>query len=123
MSGDLNELTFDQAGLAFRRGTLKALNKDNVMFKQIDLHAYVEKLRTEANDEIFDFFEGIDPNTAARNLKLLYFYFVGSRNLLSDMTSESVSTYIHDQMQPMRKDLRRAMANVGKNRPVASKRY
>ena len=93
------------------------------MFKQIDLHAYVEKLRTEANDEIFDFFEGIDPNTAARNLKLLYFYFVGSRNLLSDMTSESVSTYIHDQMQPMRKDLRRAMANVGKNRPVASKRY
>ena len=70
------------------------MNKDNVMFKKIELHDYVEKLRDEACKEIFEFFEAIDPHTEAKSLKLLYFYFVGSRNLLQEMTNDSVNTYI-----------------------------
>ena len=57
------------------------------------MHLYVEKLRTEASREIHDFFRTIDPRTEAKYLKLLYFYFVGSRNLLNEMTQEAVSTY------------------------------
>lgn len=45
------------------------------------MHNYVEDLRSAANREIYDFLEAIDPDTAPKNLKLLYFYFVGSRNL------------------------------------------
>ena len=51
---------------------------------------YVEELRKLANKEIYDFFEGIDPDTAPKNLKLLYFYFVGSRYMKSVMMNESV---------------------------------
>lgn len=101
--GDLDELKFDQAGLAFRKDALKALNKDNIVFKKIDLHSYVESLRNEGIKEIFDFFSAIDENagetrtnTAAKNLKLLYFYFVGSRNLISEMRNEAITTYVHD---------------------------
>ena len=72
----------DQNALAFRKGAQKALNVDNVLTKKSELHCYVEKLRNEANKEIFEFFETIDPKTEAKYLKLLYFYFVGSRNLL-----------------------------------------
>ena len=54
------------------------------------MHNYVEDLRSEANREIYKFLEQIDPNTAPSNLKLLYFYFVGSRNLFHEMTTESV---------------------------------
>lgn len=72
----------DQNALAFRKGAQKALNVDNVLTKKSELHCYVEKLRNEANKEIFEFFETIDPRTEAKYLKLLYFYFVGSRNLL-----------------------------------------
>ena len=70
---------------------------------------YVEELRMLANKEIYDFFEGIDPDTAPKNLKLLYFYFVGSRYMKTVMMNESVHTWRHDQMQPVRKDLRKAI--------------
>jgi len=87
------DVNFDHTGLAFRKDAQKALNKDNIVFRKIDLNNYIEKLRTEANKEIFEFFADIDPNTDSKNLKLLYFYFVGSRNLLNEMTSEAVNIY------------------------------
>ena len=70
------------------------------MYKKMELHQYIEQLRGLANKEIHDFFENIDPNTAPKNLKLLFFYFVGSRNLNKEMTDESVATYKEDQMKP-----------------------
>jgi len=63
------------------------------MFKKIDMYKYVEDLRGLANKELYDFFENIDPDTAPKNIKLLYFYFVGSRNLIGEMTNDSVATY------------------------------
>ena len=35
----------DQAGLAFRKGALKALNQDKVLFKKMEMSCYVEDLR------------------------------------------------------------------------------
>ena len=55
------------------------------MYKKMLMQTYVEELRGEANKEIYNFFKAVDPHTAPRNLKLLYFYFVGSRNLNQDM--------------------------------------
>ena len=75
----------DQVGLAFRRSNAKALNEDKVLFKKMELHHYIERCRNEANKEIYHFFEQIDPKTAPKNLKLLYFYFVGSRMLITEM--------------------------------------
>ena len=80
----------DQSGLAFRKGALKALNQDKILFKKIEMHNYVEQVREEALNEIYEFFQEIDPKTAPKNIKLLFFYFVGSRNLLNEMTTESV---------------------------------
>lgn len=71
-------------------------------------------MRELANREIYDFFNAIDPDTAPKNLKLLYFYFVGSRNLQKEMMDESVQTYREDQMKPQRNDLRKTI--TGKNR-------
>ena len=90
----------DQVGLAFRKSALTALNKDQIMYKKMEMHHYVESVREAANREIYDFFEGIDPNTAPKNMKLLYFYFVGSRNLKTEMEAESVQIYKIDQMKP-----------------------
>ena len=87
------EMSFDNSGLAFRRDARVAQNLDTMLYKKIDLHHYVEKMRIEANKEIFDFFEGIDPTTDSKNLKLLYFYFVGSRNLLNEMATEALNIY------------------------------
>ena len=56
----------------------------------MEFYKYIEELRVAANKEIYDFFEAIDPNTAPKNLKLLYFYFVGSRNLNKEMVEEAV---------------------------------
>ena len=78
------------------------------------MHHYVEALRNEANHEIFDFFEGVDASTDSKNLKLLYFYFVGSRNLLLEMNNEALQHYLQDQMQPMRNDLRKAMTGMNR---------
>lgn len=52
-----------------------------------------------------DFFSGLDPDTAPRNIKLMYYYFVGSRNLFSEMTDEAVEEFISDQQN----------SNVSKN--------
>ena len=60
------------------------------MYKRMELYKYIEEIRILANREIYSFFESIDPNTAPKNLKLLYFYFVGSRNLNKEMMDESV---------------------------------
>ena len=49
--------------------------------KKIELHNYIEDMRKSANSEIYNFFKGLDPNTAPRNIKLMYYYFVGSRNM------------------------------------------
>lgn len=86
----------DQVGLAFRRSNAKALNEDNILFKKMDAHHYIEKLRNDASKEIYNFFEQIDPKTAPKNLKLLYFYFVGSRMLITEMIEDSVQTYMRD---------------------------
>ena len=86
----------DQVGLAFRKSALSALNQDQIMYKKIEMSRYVEELRMIANKEIQDFFEAIDPNTAPKNLKLLYFYFVGSRNLGREMVNESIAQYKSD---------------------------
>ena len=56
----------------------------------MELHQYIEELRLLANQEIYDFFEAIDPETAPKNLKLLYFYFVGGRNLEKEQKDESI---------------------------------
>ena len=77
---------------------MKALNQDSILFKKLEMYNYIEKLRVEANREIFDFFTSVDPSTDAKNMKLLYFYFVGSRNLIGEMTTEAVTKYNHDQM-------------------------
>jgi len=66
------------------------------MFKKIEMHHYVEALRDEANEEIFEFFAAIDPNTDSKNIELLYFYFLGSRNLLIEMENEAVEKYMFD---------------------------
>ena len=104
----------DQVGLAFRKSALTALNQDQILYKKMEYYKYIEEIRVEANKEIYDFFEAIDPDTAPKNLKLLYFYFVGSRNLNKEMMDESVQTYREDQMKPQRNDLRKAI--TGKNR-------
>lgn len=87
------------------------------------MHNYVEDLRSAANREIYDFLEAIDPNTAPKNLKLLYFYFVGSRNLFLEMTTESVQKYRLDQMQPVRNDLRKAITGQGAKRLTQQRKY
>ena len=51
----------------------------------------------------------------------MYFYFVGSRNLLTEMTNESVLQYKQDQQVPMQKALCKGIMQVGKNRPRAFK--
>jgi hypothetical protein len=66
------------------------------LFKKIDMYKYVEDLRGQANKELYDFFENIDPDTAPKNIKLLYFYFVGVRNLIGEMNNDSVTTYKSD---------------------------
>ena len=66
------------------------------MFKKLELHNYIEDMRKSANSQIHDFFKGVDPNTAPKNLKLLYFYFVGSRNLGREMVNESIAQYKSD---------------------------
>lgn len=106
----------DSSGIAFRKDTLKALNQDSISIKKIEMYHYIEKLRVEANKEIFDFFESVDPSTDSKNMKLLYFYFVGSRNLISEMTTEAVNKYAFDQMKPMRPEMRNAMNGVMKKR-------
>ena len=63
------------------------------MFKKLELHNYIEQVRDSANSQIFDFFKSIDPNTAPKNIKLLYYYYVGSRNLYQEMTEESVQEF------------------------------
>ena len=60
------------------------------MFKKLELHNYIEDMRKSANTQIFDFFTGLDPNTAPKNIKLMYYYYVGSRNLYQEMTGEAV---------------------------------
>ena len=47
----------------------------------------------------------MDPDTAPKNIKLMYYYFVGSRNLFSEMTDEAVQEFKDDQIS----------ANVVKN--------
>ena len=60
------------------------------MFKKLELHTYIEQVRDSANSQIYAFFKSLDPNTAPKNIKLLYHYYVGSRNLYQEMTEESV---------------------------------
>ena len=72
----------DNVKLAFRSKYQSGNNKDKIMYKKMLMQAYIEELRNEANKEIHNFFKAVDPHTAPRNLKLLYFYFVGSRNLM-----------------------------------------
>lgn len=55
------------------------------MYKKMDLNRYVEDIREAANKELYDFIEGIEYNTAPKTIKLLYHYFVGSRNLMGEM--------------------------------------
>lgn len=95
-----------------------------MLFKKIEMYNYVEDLRSLASKELYDFFEAIDPKTAPKNIKLLYFYFVGSRNLISEMTNESVATYKHDQMQPTRPEMRKTITGKGSGKgKVDNSRY
>ena len=66
----------------------------------------MEKIRLEAFNEIFNFFESSNSAMESKNLKLMYFYFVGSRNLLNEISGECVQTYLVDSMKPIRRELR-----------------
>ena len=105
----------DQTGLAFRRSALTALNQDQILFQRLEMNHYIEDVRKAANKEIYDFFEQIDPDTAPKNLKLLYFYFVGSRNLQREMVAECISDYKEAQMKPVRNELRQSIAGKTRN--------
>ena len=106
----------DSVGLAFRSKYKSGNNKDQIMYKKMMMQSYVEELRSEANKEIYNFFKGVDPHTAPRNLKLLYFYFVGSRNLNQDMQTESVAKFKASQSGAISSDLRKNM--TGKTKRV-----
>lgn len=69
------------------------------MFKKLELHSYIEGMREDANSQINHFFDGMDPNTAPRNIKLMYYYYVGSRNNYQEMTTEAVESYKNDLVQ------------------------
>ena len=47
-------------------------------------------MRDSANAQIYDFFKSIDPDTEPNQIKLLYYYYVGSRNLYQELSEESV---------------------------------
>ena len=83
----------NQADFAFRKEALAALNQEKKMFKKLELHNYIEDMRKSANSQIHDFFKGVDPNTAPKNIKLMYYYFVGSRNLYNEMTAEAIQDF------------------------------
>ena len=63
------------------------------MFKKVELHNYIEQVRDSANAQIYEFFKSIDPDTAPNQIKLLYYYYVGSRNLYQELSEESVQEF------------------------------
>ena len=69
---------------------MQALNKEKKMIKKLELHSCIEDMRKSANTQIYDFFKGLDPNTAPKNIKLMYYYYIGSRNLYQEMTDEAI---------------------------------
>ena len=50
-------------------------------------------MRKTASSDIHEFFFGLDPNTAPKNIKLMYYYYVGSNNLFQEMTTEAVQEF------------------------------
>lgn len=63
------------------------------LFKKLELYAYIEDLRRQGNKETFDFFLNMQPDTDPKNIKLLYFYQVGSRTLYEKMKHEIVKEH------------------------------
>mmetsp|Transcript_15637 Transcript_15637/g.21181 ORF Transcript_15637/g.21181 Transcript_15637/m.21181 type:complete len:121 (+) Transcript_15637:882-1244(+) len=80
----------NQTDLAFRKKARNALNMEKKIMKKLELHSYLEEMRSKANHNIFDFFKGIDPNTAPRNLRLMYYYYLSSTDLYASMQQESI---------------------------------
>ena len=83
---------------AFRKNAQRALNMNKKIMKKLELHNYLEDMRLDANRNIFDFFKGIDPDTAPRNMRLLYYYYLSSSNLYSSMQDESIQEYKKDDL-------------------------
>ena len=64
-----------------------------MMFKKLDLYTYIEDLRRQGNQETFDFFLDMHPDIDPKNIKLLYFYSVGSKTLYDKMKYEIVKEH------------------------------
>ena len=90
----------NQANLAFRKDQIDALGEDKKLFKKLDMYSYIEDLRRQGNKETFDFFLNMQPDVDPDNIKLLYFYQVGSRTLYEKMKHEIVKEFRKAQIDP-----------------------
>lgn len=63
------------------------------MLKKIDFHYYVEDLRESAEKNINEFYHDLDPDTAPRNIKLMYYYYLGSKGLKHEMQDEAIKDF------------------------------
>ena len=64
--------------------------------KKLDLHNYIESIRKSATENVFDFFKGLDPNMEPSQIKLMYYYFLSSKSMYSEMTGEAIKEYKQD---------------------------
>ena len=69
------------------------MNSEKRLLKKIDLHYYVENLRESAEKDINEFYHDLDTDTAPHNIKLMYFYYLGSKNLEHEMQDEAIKDF------------------------------
>ena len=61
-----------------------------MIMKKLELHNYLEEKRITANRNTMNFVKELDPSTAPRNIKLMYYYYLSSSNLYSGMQDEAI---------------------------------
>ena len=84
----------DDNDVAFRQTAIKAKNEDIKNIKHLELHKYIEGMRNLNYSQMFDFIKGMDPKTEPKHVKLMYYYFVGSKHLYNEMKGEVVEDYL-----------------------------
>ena len=85
------EKQINQSDFAFRKDALRALNLEDKIQKKVDLHYYLEDLRSKADENLDDFYFDLDPKTEPPNIKLMYYYYLGSKGLQDEMMKEAIS--------------------------------
>lgn len=86
-----------QADLAFRHSNVKANIREKSMYKKVELYNYIQKKQSEASDQIFEFLGQVKKGTEAKDIKLQYYYFIGSKLLSEEIQTDCIEEYKKSQ--------------------------